>query len=94
MRFCTRCIDLSLSLRFQIRIIADTSPKTEEDGKMSKKKKKPHRGYAFIVYEREKDMKSIDPLPFVLLKRYLKKETDTRASPRFSCLQRDGRYPR
>lgn len=35
----------------QIRIVKDTvSPKAG---------KKPHRGYAFIVYEREKDMKGI-----------------------------------
>jgi len=34
---------------FQIRIVKDNvSPKS-----------KPHRGYAFIVYEREKDMKGI-----------------------------------
>lgn len=34
---------------FQIRIVKDTvSPKS-----------KPNRGYAFIVYEREKDMKGI-----------------------------------
>lgn len=36
----------------QIRIVKDTvSPKT-----------KPHRGYAFIVYEREKDMKGISAI--------------------------------
>ncbi|KAH0562985.1 hypothetical protein GP486_002449 [Trichoglossum hirsutum] len=29
-----------------------------DDPANSKKKKKPHRGYAFIVYEREKDMKA------------------------------------
>ena len=29
----------------------------EDDNKDSKKKKKKHRGYAFVVYEREKDMK-------------------------------------
>lgn len=43
----------------QIRIVKDTvSPKAG---------KKPHKGYAFIVYEREKDMKGIAarfiPLP-------------------------------
>lgn len=36
---------------FQIRIVADTH---------NEKKKKPHRGYAFIVYEREKDMKGTE----------------------------------
>ena len=35
----------------QIRIVTDTH---------SDKKKKPHRGYAFIVYEREKDMKGTE----------------------------------
>ena len=40
----------------QIRIVADTSG-AEENGIKSKKKKKTHRGYAFVVYEREKDMK-------------------------------------
>lgn len=49
----------------QIRIVADTHEDIKsEDGEAPKKKKKkkkgrkPHRGYAFIVYEREKDMKS------------------------------------
>ncbi|KAI4155664.1 MAG: hypothetical protein LQ340_000831, partial [Diploschistes diacapsis] len=40
----------------RIRVVTDTTPKTEVDG-AQKKKKKPNRGYAFIVYEREKDMK-------------------------------------
>ena len=31
----------------------------EGDENKKKKKKKAHRGYAFIVYERERDMKSI-----------------------------------
>jgi U1 small nuclear ribonucleoprotein len=35
----------------QIRIVVDT----HQDEKPNKKKKK-HRGYAFVVYEREKDM--------------------------------------
>jgi len=35
----------------QIRLITDT-----HQNENSKKKKKKHRGYAFIVYEREKDM--------------------------------------
>ena len=51
----------------RIRIVTDTA--SEANGTTSesesnlgmpsqkKKKKKPHRGYAFIVYEREKDMK-------------------------------------
>ncbi|MCJ1363582.1 hypothetical protein MMC16_002689 [Acarospora aff. strigata] len=39
----------------RIRIVTDTH---EDDGEKSKKKKKAHRGYAFIVYEREKDMKA------------------------------------
>ena len=38
---------------FQIRIVRSKDPNS----------KKPHRGYAFIVYEREKDMKGIDTLP-------------------------------
>lgn len=36
----------------QIRIVRDTH--ADEKGN---KKKKPHRGYAFIVFEREKDMR-------------------------------------
>lgn len=36
----------------QIRVVVDT----HKDEK-SKKKKKKHRGYAFVVYEREKDMR-------------------------------------
>ena len=40
---------------FQIRIVTDTHD--EGDEAKSRKKKKAHRGYAFIVYEREKDMK-------------------------------------
>ncbi|MCJ1411288.1 hypothetical protein MMC19_005376 [Ptychographa xylographoides] len=43
----------------RIRIVTDTH---EDDGEgdenKKKKKKKAHRGYAFIVYERERDMKS------------------------------------
>lgn len=38
-----------LTHHIQIRIVKDT---VSEKGS-----KKPHRGYAFIVYEREKDMK-------------------------------------
>ncbi len=36
----------------QIRIVVDT----HQDEKPNKKKK-PHRGYAFVVFEREKDMR-------------------------------------
>lgn len=36
----------------QIRIVKDT----HQDEKPNKKKK-PHRGYAFVVFEREKDMR-------------------------------------
>ncbi|KAL8721370.1 MAG: hypothetical protein Q9181_007721 [Wetmoreana brouardii] len=39
----------------RIRIVTDTHE--VGDGKPKKKKKKPHHGYAFIVYERERDMK-------------------------------------
>jgi U1 small nuclear ribonucleoprotein len=45
----------------QIRIVVDT----HQDEKPNKKKKK-HRGYAFVVYEREKDMRgktTKSPLP-------------------------------
>ena len=56
----------------RIRIVVDTSaePNGTAGGSDSKpptkgkKKKKVHRGYAFIVYEREKDMKgTIFPRP-------------------------------
>lgn len=36
----------------QIRIITDTHAHEKPN-----KKKKPHRGYAFVVFEREKDMR-------------------------------------
>lgn len=42
----------------QIRIVKDT---------ISGKGKKPHRGYAFIVYEREKDMKGTITAGFISL---------------------------
>ena len=56
-------LSLSLSLLFflsprvhvltdQIRIVKDTH--ADEKGN---KKRKPHRGYAFVVFEREKDMR-------------------------------------
>ncbi|KAI9733178.1 MAG: hypothetical protein M1818_007296 [Claussenomyces sp. TS43310] len=38
----------------RIRIVTDT----HQGEKSSKKKKKKHRGYAFVVYEREKDMRA------------------------------------
>ena len=43
---------LFLLTRSKIRIVVDT----KQDEKPNKKKKK-HRGYAFVVYEREKDMR-------------------------------------
>ena len=51
---------LLLMLWFQIRIVTDTAEMTA-DGKP--KKKKTHRGYAFVVYEREKDMKGTAASP-------------------------------
>ena len=45
-----------LTFQTQIRIVADNS-EAQENGIKPKKKKKSHRGYAFVVYEREKDMK-------------------------------------
>jgi hypothetical protein len=47
-----------LTSRLQITLVKDTVS--------DKKKKKPHQGYAFIVYEREKDMKGITVTPFPL----------------------------
>lgn len=40
----------------QIRIVTDNHD-PNKTGVQSKKKNKIHRGYAFVVYEREKDMK-------------------------------------
>lgn len=48
-----------LTLSPQIRIVRDTH--TDEH---PNKKKKPHRGYAFIVFEREKDMRGKQPSIF------------------------------
>lgn len=49
----------------RIRIVtntaAETNGTTSEGDTEPKKKKKPHRGYAFVVYEREKDMKGTAP---------------------------------
>lgn len=44
--------DLALTCSRQIRIIVDTHAHEKPN-----KKKKPHRGYAFVVFEREKDMR-------------------------------------
>ena len=51
-----------LTLPTQIRIVADSS-QVEENGTKPKRKKKSHRGYAFVVYEREKDMKGTASIP-------------------------------
>lgn len=55
-----------LTMLFQIRIVTKPSDIESEGSSESKKKKKPHRGYAFIVYEREKDMKGIPPSPPII----------------------------
>lgn len=47
-----RSIWVTLTNNPQIRIVVDT----HQDEKPNKKKKK-HRGYAFVVFEREKDMR-------------------------------------
>jgi hypothetical protein len=40
--------------------VTDDSPNAKgENGETKTKKKKPHRGYAFVVFEREKDMKGM-----------------------------------
>jgi hypothetical protein len=41
----------------------DHDVKMEDGEKPKKKEKKPHRGYGFVVFEREKDMKSLSPIP-------------------------------
>ncbi|KAL8683873.1 MAG: hypothetical protein Q9186_000216 [Xanthomendoza sp. 1 TL-2023] len=41
----------------RIRIVTDSHEGSGGEGKPKKKKKKSHRGYAFVVYERERDMK-------------------------------------
>lgn len=43
---------ISLLIELQIRIVKDTHAHEKPN-----KKKKPHRGYAFVVFEREKDMR-------------------------------------
>jgi hypothetical protein len=45
-------LPLASLTREQIRIIRDTHAHEKPN-----KKKKPHRGYAFVVFEREKDMR-------------------------------------
>jgi U1 small nuclear ribonucleoprotein len=61
-----------LTLVSQIRIVVDT----HQDEKPNKKKKK-HRGYAFVVYEREKDMRGkpdhnpLPPQPCSPVQRYM-----------------------
>ena len=46
----------------QIRIITDTHAHLRP-----KKKKKPHRGYAFVVFERERDMRgNLFPSPILI----------------------------
>lgn len=53
-----RADDRLLTINLQIRIVKDIHDEEGDgDGTKKKKKKKSHRGYAFIVYEREKDMK-------------------------------------
>lgn len=57
-RVCTvlsSCADASLLIHLQIRIVTDT----HAHEKPSTKKRKPHRGYAFVVFERERDAKGI-----------------------------------
>ena len=49
-----------INSKIQIRIVTNTHE--ADDGVESKKKKKIHRGYAFVVYEREKDMKGISTI--------------------------------
>ena len=48
----------------RIRIVKDETKKEDADedqkplkGKQQRAKPRPHRGYAFVVFEREKDMK-------------------------------------
>ncbi len=63
---------------FQIRIVKDTHAH-EKPGK----KKKPHRGYAFVVFEREKDMQgkpSPTPLPWNSGTKRHERPTDARTS--------------
>lgn len=42
----------------RIRIVTDTHDLQQTEVNSKKKKKKTHRGYAFVVYERENDMKA------------------------------------
>lgn len=61
-RVClTFLMDFALyaNIRIQIRIVINTHFDDDEEVGSTKQKKKKHRGYAFVVYEREKDMKGI-----------------------------------
>jgi hypothetical protein len=51
--------NLELTCYHQIRIIVDTHAHEKPN-----KKKKSHRGYAFVVFEREKDMRGKPFQPF------------------------------
>ncbi|QPC65354.1 hypothetical protein HYE67_007585 [Fusarium culmorum] len=46
----------------RIRVVTDTHADEKPN-----KKKKPHRGYAFVVFEREKDMRAVCFLPWMYL---------------------------
>lgn len=48
----------------QIRIITDTHAHERPN-----KKKKPHRGYAFVVFDREKDMRGNSAIAIFILDR-------------------------
>lgn len=52
------CWPLLTSICLQIRIVVDT-----HQAEKPNKKKKKHRGYAFVVYEREKDMRGKHHIP-------------------------------
>ena len=53
------CFAPHTNIPIQIRIVTNTHLDDDEEVGSAKKKKKKHRGYAFVVYEREKDMKGI-----------------------------------
>lgn len=66
----THMFHVHLLTAIQIRIIVDTHAHEKPN-----KKKKPHRGYAFVVFEREKDMRGkLTPIP--LLTRHLSSSLD------------------
>ena len=54
---CSYLVIIQSLTSLQISLVKDT---------VSDKKKKAHQGYAFIVYEREKDMKGITSMPIYL----------------------------